>query len=165
MVRPIVIQGHQITFLISGDPNLCDWDHYLKMLYKYSVNLIIEFSPAIYPPEVTEYYAQHKIKVNYLPVLEGHAPTPNIIKDWFEIIDNQKLGHNSSTSCSLAIHCNSGFGRAPLMVALSLIRDGSDAYSAITMIRKHRPRALNHAQLEFLYQYEDKAQKHSCLIQ
>ncbi len=160
MVKPVVIPGLHNTFIISSDPNLFGWDRYLQMLTEHSVHLIIEFSTAIYPPEVTNHFLDHQIRVNYLPVQEGHFPTPKVIQDWFTIIDQSR-----QIQSAIALHCNSGFGRAPLMVAVSLIRDGQTAYSAIELIRKYRPHALNQLQVGFLYDFEIEIHKHSCSVQ
>jgi protein tyrosine phosphatase type 4A len=170
MVKPVVISGQHISFIISSDPNLFGWDRYLEMLAQHSVHLIVEFSTSLYTKDITTHFANHQIKVNWLPVQEGHCPTADVISNWFGIIDEvRKQTNDHDQKPGIALHCNSGFGRAPLMVCLALIHDGQTASSAIDIIRKHRPHALNQIQVAFLYDFEMersvKIKKHSCSIQ
>ena len=165
MVKPVVIPGQQISFIISSDPNLFGWDHYLKMLAHYSVYLIIEFSTSIYPADITTHFANHQIKVKWLPVQEGHFPTTDAIQNWFKIIENVGNQRITGQKQGIALHCNSGLGRAPLMVCLALIHEGQTASSSIDIIRKHVPHALNQIQVRFLYDFEMEIKKHSCSIQ
>eukprot|EP00871_Galdieria_phlegrea_P004452 jgi/Galph1/5007/GphlegSOOS_G3647.1 len=67
----------------------------------------------------------------------------------------------SEASCcfsktTIAVHCKTGLGRAPLLVAIALIELGEDALNAIGYIRARRRGAINTRQLLFLEQYKPR---------
>ncbi|KAJ3032603.1 hypothetical protein HK097_005184, partial [Rhizophlyctis rosea] len=51
---------------------------------------------------------------------------------------------------TVAVHCVSGIGRAPVLAAVALIDSGIDPMEAVEIIRKHRRGALNKKQLAWL---------------
>jgi len=53
----------------------------------------------------------------------------------------------------IALHCVSGLGRAPVLVALFCMHSGMTADEAVVHIRKHRYGALNDRQVGFLKKY------------
>ena len=59
----------------------------------------------------------------------------------------------------VGIHCMSGLGRAPLLVAIFLIEDGMEASDAIQLIESKRHGALSNIQRRWLYNY-----KKTCVI-
>ena len=87
---------------------------------------------------------------------DGGIPSKEQVKTWLQIVDT--LGHET-----IAVHCVSGIGRAPVMVALAFIHKGMDPLECIEHIRKYRRRALNNVQINYLSEFEEK--KPCCPIQ
>ncbi len=69
--------------------------------------------------------------------------------------------HLASSSGPIAIHCQSGLGRAPVLVAVALIEHGVSAFDACTYVRGIRRGCFNNNQIKFLYAYRKGSFKHS----
>lgn len=66
----------------------------------------------------------------------------------------------------VGVHCIAGLGRAPILVAISLIDYGMANYEAIELIRKHRNDTFNTKQLNFVKEYKPVKPKNdsNCII-
>lgn len=83
----------------------------------------------------------------YFP--DGSVPDLELVKRYFDFLES--LISDSTSPISIAIHCVSGLGRSPLMVAMALIaRGGIDAPDAIEIVRKVRRGAMNRKQIAWL---------------
>ncbi|KAG0283615.1 hypothetical protein BGZ96_011987 [Linnemannia gamsii] len=80
---------------------------------------------------------------------DGTAPTKAIVARWLELNDEVFYDSPIPDRC-IAVHCISGIGRAPVLVAISLVEAGMDPLDAIAYIRKARRGALNRVQIAFL---------------
>ncbi|GAA5817267.1 hypothetical protein MFLAVUS_010810 [Mucor flavus] len=69
---------------------------------------------------------------------DGGVPGKEAIDSWLNLVE--KTRQNQTT---IGVHCIAGIGRAPVLIAISLIEDGMDPLDAIAYIRKHRRGALN----------------------
>ncbi|KFH68148.1 hypothetical protein MVEG_06877 [Podila verticillata NRRL 6337] len=87
---------------------------------------------------------------------DGTAPTKEIVARWLELNDEVFFEHNPNQDRCIAVHCVSGIGRAPVMVAVSLIEGGMDPLDSIAYIRKARRGALNRVQIAFLDGYKKR---------
>ena len=68
---------------------------------------------------------------------------------------NSEFKENPDARC-VGVHCVTGLGRAPVLVAVALIELGMKYEDAIELIRKKRRGAINTRQLEFLGKYKRK---------
>ncbi|KAI8922152.1 protein-tyrosine phosphatase-like protein [Powellomyces hirtus] len=57
---------------------------------------------------------------------------------------------STSEKPTMALHCVSGIGRAPVLVAAALVLQGVEGEEAVEVVRKSRRGALNRAQLAWL---------------
>ncbi|KAF9131909.1 Protein tyrosine phosphatase type IVA 1 [Mortierella sp. 14UC] len=86
---------------------------------------------------------------------DGTAPTKDIVARWLELNDEVFYESPTPDRC-IAVHCISGIGRAPVLVAISLVEAGMDPLDAIAYIRKARRGALNRVQIAFLDSYKKR---------
>ncbi|KAF9906826.1 Protein tyrosine phosphatase type IVA 1 [Linnemannia zychae] len=86
---------------------------------------------------------------------DGTAPTKDIVARWLELNDEVFFESPTPDRC-IAVHCVSGIGRAPVLVAISLVEAGMDPLDAIAYIRKARRGALNRVQIAFLDSYKKR---------
>ncbi|KAG0341129.1 Protein tyrosine phosphatase type IVA 1 [Podila horticola] len=80
---------------------------------------------------------------------DGTAPGKDVVARWLDLNDHVFFDTPKSGRC-IAVHCVSGIGRAPVLVAISLVENGMDPLDAIAYIRKVRRGALNRVQIAFL---------------
>lgn len=73
----------------------------------------------LYPGDLDPFYVDRKFE-------DGTAPTKEIVARWLELNDEVFFEHNPNQDRCIAVHCVSGIGRAPVMVAVSLIEGGMD---------------------------------------
>ncbi|ORE11749.1 phosphatases II [Rhizopus microsporus var. microsporus] len=90
---------------------------------------------------------------------DGSVPDQQAIDLWLEL--SEKARQENTT---IGVHCIAGIGRAPVLVAISLIEAGMDPLDAISYIRKHRRGALNKNQVRFLDSYKKKGSKRKKLF-
>ncbi|KAJ1979296.1 hypothetical protein H4R33_005757 [Dimargaris cristalligena] len=57
---------------------------------------------------------------------------------------------------TIAIHCVSGLGRAPLLVTMALVANGMAPATAIELVRRKRRGALTIEQVDYLMGYADR---------
>jgi protein tyrosine phosphatase type 4A len=57
-----------------------------------------------------------------------------------------------------------GLGRAPVLVAISLIENGMDNILAINYIREKRRDAFNRRQIDFLVHYKPSKKNCHCVV-
>ncbi|KAF9428523.1 Protein tyrosine phosphatase type IVA 1 [Podila epigama] len=87
---------------------------------------------------------------------DGTAPNKEIVARWLELNDEVFFENNPNQDRCIAVHCVSGIGRAPVLVAVSLIESGMDPLDSIAYIRKARRGALNKNQIAFLDSYKKR---------
>lgn len=102
-----------------------------------------------------------------LKFLAGSVPPEPIVKSYRNLLDSllstaaetdepkrRDSGLSSNTSSTskpvVALHCVSGIGRAPVLVAAALIDAGIDPLEAVELVRAKRRGALNKKQLAWL---------------
>ncbi|KAF9585001.1 Protein tyrosine phosphatase type IVA 1 [Lunasporangiospora selenospora] len=150
------IKVGQLSFLILDCPSDATLQAYIPVLEEHHVTDIVricEGSP--YDPKPL---TDIGIRVHDdMKFQDGTAPGKDIVSRWLELNDEVFFGTPNSERC-IAVHCISGIGRAPVLVAVSLVEGGMDPLDAIAFIRKVRRGALNRAQISFLDGYKKRKQ-------
>ena len=99
----------------------------------------------------------------YAEIVSGFQ---EIVQRWLELIGSE---FKANPDMCVGVHCVTGLGRAPVLVAVALIELGMKYEDAIELIRKKRRGAINTRQLEFLGKYKRKKfflkGKNKCQIQ
>lgn len=155
--KPTIITYKKQKYIISTTPSNDTISDYVSFLTSHNVSLLIRTCEPTY--DITPIKAAG-IKCVDLQFLDGQYPPKNIIDSWRGLIMKERSKNPYAVIC---VHCISGYGRAPTLVAASLIDDGMDNFDAVLYIRKKRPGAINSVQLTWLENY--KTEKESpCIV-
>jgi protein tyrosine phosphatase type 4A len=148
-----LIEHKNLKFIVTGTPQINDLYEYVKIFETHNVKNIVRTCEEHYP---AVYFKNLGFEVYELYYGDGLLPSKEILNKWTKIINECK----DSVIC---IHCIAGLGRAPTLVAISLIDAGMDNLRAIQYIRSKIPNAFNTLQLNFIANYKSvKCQK--CII-
>ncbi|XP_019523453.1 PREDICTED: protein tyrosine phosphatase type IVA 1-like isoform X2 [Hipposideros armiger] len=97
-----------------------------------------------------------KNKILDWPFGDGGSPTSQTADKWLKFV--QQKFREVPGSC-IVVHCATGLGKAPLLVALALIEGGMKHETAIQFLRPKCRGAFNSKQLLYL----EKCQPRMCL--
>ncbi|XP_018326029.1 protein tyrosine phosphatase type IVA 1 [Agrilus planipennis] len=163
---PAEIELKGYKFLITDRPSDQNILSYIEELKKHNVKAVVRVCEPSYQ---TDEIKNAGIEVFDLVYDDGTFPPNEVVEEWFKIL--KKKFHDDPDSC-IAVHCVAGLGRAPVMVALTLIELGLKYEEAVELIRTKRRGAINAKQLAFLERYRPKSRlklknghKNSCCIQ
>uniref|UniRef100_W8B5V4 protein-tyrosine-phosphatase n=1 Tax=Ceratitis capitata TaxID=7213 RepID=W8B5V4_CERCA len=143
-----IIEFAGMRFLITDTPNEVTIMRYVQNLQRCNVSLLVGICEVHYD---TEPFKAADINVKSLNFAEGTDPDERLKKQWFRIL-HENMTENPDTC--VAVHCNSGLGRAAVLVAIALIELGMSYDVAVAVIRSKRRGAINNAQYEYLRQYQ-----------
>lgn len=77
-------------------------------------------------------FSQVGVHFTELSFPDGSAPTAEIIDKWLNLL-NKEFGNNPEMC--VGVHCVTGLGRAPVLVAVALIELGMKYEDAVELIR------------------------------
>lgn len=149
--------GFKYIVTQSPDPN--NLKTYKDFLLTNCVNTLIKLCPE---DKYDKSFLMHEnIEVIDQYLSDGSIPTKEQIDEWIKIMKKLKKDKKNTIAC----HCMSGLGRAPLFVCVILIKyENMDPVDAVTLVRKSIPRALNKIQLNFLQTLNTTNEKGGCII-
>ncbi|KAF5306045.1 hypothetical protein FQR65_LT00760 [Abscondita terminalis] len=163
---PAEIQYKGFRFLITDRPSDQSISTYIQELKKHNVSAVVRVCEPSYKIDDLNSLG---IEVVDLVYDDGTFPPGEVVDEWFKLLKNQ---FNENPDACVAVHCVSGLGRAPVMVALALIELGVKYEEAVELIREKRRGAINAKQLGFLEKYRPKSRlklknghKNSCCVQ
>ncbi|KND01016.1 uncharacterized protein SPPG_04109 [Spizellomyces punctatus DAOM BR117] len=159
-----------ITYLITDCPNEKSLlEDYLPLLQAHDCSNVVRLCDGgAYNADPLR---QHGITVWDWPFEDGSVPPEAIISAYRDMLDSltsstatsdtdakrRDSGRSGNASSivgkskpAVAIHCISGIGRAPVLVAAALIDCGVDPVEAVELVRAKRRGALNKRQLAWL---------------
>lgn len=146
---PAEIEFKSMRFLITEQPQEATIHNYISILKSHNVSHLV---CATDPTYKTDDLQQAGVSVTQLAFPDGSAPTQEILDKWLSLVKKEFSGGNPETC--VGVHCVTGLGRAPVLVAVALVELGMKYEDAIEMIRKKRRGAINSRQLEFLAKYK-----------
>jgi len=160
---PAEIEYRNMRFLITDQPQDVTMEKYIKVLVEHRVSHLVCATDQIYD---TEDLAKAGVSVSELSFPDGSPPTQEIVEKWLGLVHREFLGDQSTC---VGVHCVTGLGRAPVLVALALIELGMKYEDAVDLIREKRRGAINTKQLDFLAKYKRRKYfikgKNKCQIQ
>ncbi|KAI8096619.1 protein-tyrosine phosphatase-like protein [Halteromyces radiatus] len=136
-------------FLLLDAPTEQTLASYIEPLKKENVKLLVRICnrPLDYDAVKLERLAGIRV-IDDIKFDDGTVPSQENIEHWLNLAEQARLeGH------TMAVHCVSGIGRAPVLVTLSLIESGMDPLDAISYVRQRRRGALNKTQVRFIDGY------------
>jgi protein tyrosine phosphatase type 4A len=179
--QPTFVEMGRYVFLITGSPSDDCLDSYMDTLKRAGVKHVVRLCESSYNAEKL---VDAGFKHHDWPFEDGGVPSVEIIQKWLSLLScvtdkeasaktmeksglhatnkfsssicGDSASANDTSKISIAVHCKTGLGRAPVMVAIALIEMGMDALDAIGYIRARRRGAINSRQLLFLEQYKPK---------
>jgi len=147
---PAEIEFKNMRFLITEQPQDARIHNYISILKSHKVSHLV---CATDPTYKTDDLQQAGVSVAQLPFPDGSAPTGDILEKWLNLVKKAFQDGDPAETC-VGVHCVTGLGRAPVLVAVALIELGMKYEDAVEMIRLKRRGAINSRQLEFLAKYK-----------
>lgn len=143
------VESNSYDFVIFDSPNNANLAKYINEFVKNGprATVWIHACERMYDDEAL---LNLGVPVYNLRFEDGKVPDKSILDRWSKIL----CEHRNET---IAVHCIAGLGRAPLLVAIAMLKDGWDVLSAIQEIRRVRPAALNLPQIKFLETYKNRS--------
>ncbi|XP_008831290.1 protein tyrosine phosphatase type IVA 2-like isoform X2 [Nannospalax galili] len=133
---PVEICYENMCFLITHNPTNATLHKFTEELKHYAVTTLVRVCDATYDKSVVENLG---IRVLDWQFKDGAPPPDEIVYDWLDLL---KTKFREEPGCCVAVHCETGLGRAPF-------------------IRQKRRGAFNTKQLLYLEQYRPKTRSRS----
>ena len=152
MIRPAPaeIEFKNMRFLITEQPQDSSIGKYIEILRDHRVTHLVCATDPTYKTEDIEHEG---VRFTSIPFPDGSPPSAEIVQRWLELLHSE---FKVNPDMCVGVHCVTGLGRAPVLVAVALIELGMKYEDAIELIRKKRRGAINTRQLEFLGKYKRK---------
>lgn len=152
--------GYELAIYISGTPQLAGIDDFSQYMKEKEVTDIFCFCDRYYDLDV---FKKNEINFHDLPFADGTVPNQTILLNFNDKLKTIMTNSNSK-KCSINLHCRSGLGRAPIMLAhIMIIWCKMDRCDCVEQIRKIRPKAFNKKQLEWVLNHKTN-KNNSCVI-
>ncbi|KAJ3328996.1 Protein tyrosine phosphatase type IVA 1 [Blyttiomyces sp. JEL0837] len=148
-----------IRFIITDCPSDANLTSDYKPIFEENgVHHIVRLcEPTVYDGKVLQEFG---IEVVDLAFEDGSVPPEPVLTAFRSLIDQLMASSTASTDTSsssrttdppsIAIHCVSGIGRAPVLVVVALVDAGMEPLEAVELVRQKRRGALNKKQLEWV---------------
>uniref|UniRef100_A0A8C5PJJ7 Tyrosine specific protein phosphatases domain-containing protein n=1 Tax=Leptobrachium leishanense TaxID=445787 RepID=A0A8C5PJJ7_9ANUR len=151
-LAPVEIAYKNIRFLITHNPTKATFKqiHRGAEEVRYYGTTVVRVCEATYDTTLVE---KEGIQVLDWPFDDGATPSSQIVDDWLNLL---KAKFCEVPGCCVAVHCVTGLGRAPVLVALALIECGMKYEDAVQFIRQTCRGAFNSKQLLYLEKYRPK---------
>jgi protein tyrosine phosphatase type 4A len=126
-------------FLITNSPTNQTIQEYIKILLNNDITVVIRLCEKTYDED---YLKQNNVEFIDMFIEDGLYPNDTDITNFFNICSKYQ---------NIAIHCKSGLGRAPLLVAIhQIIIEKKSTMETISIIRDKIRGAFNTKQLNFI---------------
>ncbi|KAJ1555426.1 Protein tyrosine phosphatase prl-1 [Cladochytrium tenue] len=135
-------------------------DDYLPLLRSHRVSVLVRLcDPTAYNP--APLLAVGVRVVDSLSFEDGTVPPDAVVSGFRDLLDEVSAATAAAAAtaagdatgddprATVALHCVSGIGRAPVLAVVALVDAGLDALDAVELVRSVRRGALNRRQLEW----------------
>lgn len=142
---PAEIEFKNMKFLITEQPHDATIQNYITILKEYKVTHLV---CATDPTYKTDDLAQSGVTFTELSFSDGSSPSQEIIEKWLSLV-KKEFPDTEATGTCVGVHCVTGLGRAPVLVAIALIELGMKYDDAIDIIRKKTSWSHQHQAIGF----------------
>jgi protein tyrosine phosphatase type 4A len=138
------IDYNGLSIFISETPTDSQIRMFISKLHKRDIKHVVRLCGNTYDKTPI---VEQGIKFYDWNISDSCCPTSYVLDKWMDLI---KLNE------PILIHCITGLGRSPIIVAVGLIEKKMDCIDAIELIRSKRPYSLNSIQINWLFEYKPK---------
>lgn len=130
---------------LSCMPKSSSIDQFSQFMKERGVTDIFCFCAPEYDPLI---FSKYNLKFHNLEFPDGSTPTTNLLNRFDQIINQIQA---RTKQIIINVHCRTGMGRAPTLIAYLMIsRGGKNPYDSIDIIRKQRRGCFNGKQLDWI---------------
>jgi len=171
--RPAIVCYKQLKFLISDAPTDDNIAQYVDVLASEGCVAMVRTCEPSY--DAARAVSSTGIKFSELPFKDGTAPSPSLLRKWLGLVNrhfkcasvdpDKSNAETDAFATAIGIHCVTGLGRAPLLVAIALVDWGMTATEAVGLVRSKRRGAINRLQMQFVedfYKAEATTEQVTC---
>ena len=146
-------------FYVSGIPTIHNKDFFFNFLKTKNIKHVVRVCfEQPYPDSI---FNNNGINIYSYPYADGTTPDKSVIENWLKVCEIAKDNEEN-----ILIHCYSGLGRAPLLVAIKFIKSGKNYVETVELIRSKRKGSFNRNQLQYLQNYSKQfTNKCLCILQ
>nr|AIY30229.1 protein tyrosine phosphatase PRL [Entamoeba histolytica] len=155
-----LVEYNGLKFLIFDSPTDDNVDNYISELERYNVTDVVR---CCHPSYDKKKLINNKIAIHELVYQDEGCPSSRIISDFMRIVHAIFPNDQNPLGITLGVHCLSGIGRAPTLVAIALIELGMENTEAMKLVRRKRSGAINVLQSRFIQSYVPQ-EKRMCNI-
>jgi protein-tyrosine phosphatase len=149
--------GKDMQIYLSKKPKSSSIEEFSRFMKDKGVTDIFCFCELDYD---TSIYDNYNLRFHHLEIEDGKIPNKELLEKFNKII---KSIIENSESLNINLHCQSGMGRAPTILAYLVINYCNvDNITCIEYIRRKRKGSFNQTQLEWILTIKNK--KSCCLI-
>lgn len=172
----ITIDQQKITVYLSASPKSTHMEEFTQFLITRGITDVFCFCEPVYDPT---YINDYGIRYHEIMFHDKIDPPISAIKIFDQKLDQLLASKNRLTGlnqnkfssirnrqpCVINIHCRSGLGRAPLIVAYLMIsRCDIDREDAIGYVKQFKKGILNNAQLKWILCKNVKTKQSCCVV-
>eukprot|EP00186_Timspurckia_oligopyrenoides_P003870 CAMPEP_0182446100 /NCGR_PEP_ID=MMETSP1172-20130603/3986_1 /TAXON_ID=708627 /ORGANISM="Timspurckia oligopyrenoides, Strain CCMP3278" /LENGTH=251 /DNA_ID=CAMNT_0024641981 /DNA_START=249 /DNA_END=1001 /DNA_ORIENTATION=- len=167
------LEHNQLKILITNSPTNHTLNSYSKLLLKYNITHLVRVSENTYDSNaLCEFYSKnstsdsgeiHKKLVFYDLYFSqmDEGPSERVVREWMRLLHD--IYYSGKSEQRVGIHCLSGLGRGPMLVALGIIVfERLSAFESVGIIRGKRRGAINSKQFVYLEKYERELLHKEC---
>ncbi|KAA8498169.1 putative protein tyrosine phosphatase type IVA A [Porphyridium purpureum] len=154
--RFTLVEHGSLRFMLSDAPRPEELKSFMATWRKSGVKRVV----LACRPQYDASRLSPAFEVKDLDYEDGSVPSDAILSEWFALVDEMERANREYGSEEvIAVHCKTGLGRAPLLVALALVEYGMSPLEAVGVIRSLRRGAINVKQFQFLDEYVRRADR------
>ena len=153
----LVLTDKKINMLLLGVPVQEEYQEYLEY---FETKKVKHFFVATNLEPSLNFFTEHGIEIHHVEFEDGNAPPQNVIDEFLEVFTDSSRKPDEF----IAVACKRGYGRAPTLAAIAMIRSGISPAQTLTQLRKYNPRFITERQKQFILNYEIPTDGGCCRI-
>lgn len=155
-----------VRIFLTETPTKQNIDQANQFLHLNNISAVFCFTKPIYDAnDIQAAVYRFEIKDGSPPNRANSTLLTEFTNTFISLYEKMETLDGKESQLNLLFHCDSGYGRAPTMLAYTMISYfHMNDYKAISQIRKVRKGAINAKQLEWLADMSDSKKKTCCIL-